>query len=101
MKKIPYVKTHINLYFIAVSSCFLAFTGVYLEIVSMVDLGCCSIMQFCQPFSSDFTLYLLKVMSRLQSENLAGQSLALKGGVTMSILDYLCDYHFLLASLRP
>ena len=52
-----------------------------------------------QPFSRDFTLYLLKVMSRLGENWQRPSLLRLKGGVTMSIMITCVIYHFLLAPI--
>ena len=77
-----------------------AFTGVYLEIAKHGGFG---MLLYYTVLSNllvaIFTLYLLKVMSRLGENWQRSSLLRLKGGVTMSIMITCVIYHFLLAPI--
>ena len=77
-----------------------AFTGVYLEIAKHGGFG---MLLYYTVLSNllvaIFTLYLLKVMSRLGDNWQRSSLLRLKGGVTMSIMITCVIYHFLLAPI--
>ena len=77
-----------------------AFTGVYLEIAKHGGFG---MLLYYTVLSNllvaIFTLYLLKVMSRLGENWQRLSLLRLKGGVTMSIMITCVIYHFLLAPI--
>ena len=77
-----------------------AFTGVYLEIAKHGGFG---MLLYYTVLSNllvaIFTLYLLKVMSRLGENWQRTSLLRLKGGVTMSIMITCVIYHFLLAPI--
>lgn len=77
-----------------------AFTGVYLEIAKHGGFG---MLLYYTVLSNllvaIFTLYLLKVMSRLGENWQRSNLLRLKGGVTMSIMITCVIYHFLLAPI--
>ena len=77
-----------------------AFTGVYLEIAKHGGFG---MLLYYTVLSNllvaIFTLYLLKVMSRLGENWQRPSLLRLKGGVTMSIMITCVIYHFLLAPI--
>ncbi|SNE68975.1 membrane protein [Streptococcus pneumoniae] len=77
-----------------------AFTGVYLEITKHGGFG---MLLYYTVLSNllvtIFTLYLLKVMSRVGENWQRPSLLRLKGGVTMSIMITCVIYHFLLAPI--
>ena len=77
-----------------------AFTGVYLEIAKHGGFG---MLLYYTVLSNllvaIFTLYLLKIMSRLGENWHRPSLLRLKGGVTMSIMITCVIYHFLLAPI--
>ena len=77
-----------------------AFTGVYLEIAKHGGFG---MLLYYTVLSNllvaIFTLYLLKVMSRLGDNWQRSSLLRLKGGVTMSIMITCVIYHFMLAPI--
>ncbi|CAG5253477.1 membrane protein [Streptococcus pneumoniae] len=77
-----------------------AFTGVYLEITRHGGFG---MLLYYTVLSNllvtIFTLYLLKVMSRVGENWQRPSLLRLKGGVTMSIMITCVIYHFLLAPI--
>ena len=77
-----------------------AFTGVYLEITKHGGFG---MLLYYTVLSNllvtIFTLYLLKVMSRVGENWQRPSLLRLKGGVTMSIMITCVIYHFMLAPL--
>ena len=101
VKKILSMSKHYKLVFYSRIFLFLAaFTGVYLEIAKHGGFG---MLLYYTVLSNllvaIFTLYLLKVMSRLGENWQRPSLLRLKGGVTMSIMITCVIYHFLLAPI--